>query len=385
MLERPGNLAISTNFYEQADSARALAALLVLLGHSYQIIVRPVYQDFFGVAGVLAQTSVMVFFALSGFLIGQSIQNNKKNNQGTFNIDRYMVSRAKRIYPPLIISLIFTGFLFVIAPYFFETGSHAYVDSPGMLARQGFDVSIDSMIGNLLFLNGFVTINISANGALWSLPVEVWYYIIGGLLFTRSLTTCLLIPAILFVTLSMLNEQFMVYSYVWGGGLLMSQLLVAKVRVKAYAMALFGVLMGGIGIMLAYDYASQYFIEDKNIDYSLIENMNIATGLSFCSVLYLVALGSIKLPKIFKGWAACSYTIYIFHFPILLFIYGCFQSWLSVSVFNAIIGMILSCIVIAYISRLLAPYIEGKKMYAFMHYLLNIIKYLTLKIRNKIA
>src|SRR5204863_44851 len=64
------------------DVARATSALLVLIGHLYQIIVLPTFGNSLATRAffVLAGYSVMVFFVISGYMIGLSIYRNISSN-----------------------------------------------------------------------------------------------------------------------------------------------------------------------------------------------------------------------------------------------------------------------------------------------------------------
>ena len=202
----------------QLDSLRGLSALIVLFAHANQILIAPSTKAFFGVAGLLAQGAVMVFFVLSGFLIGKSLTRNiHKNN--TLNINSYLIDRFNRIYPPLIFSLIIVGTLYLIAPYFFATNSLEFTASDHYLARQSFEITLSSVLSSAFFLNGFIGETISVNGPLWSLSYEVWYYILAALMLKSSKPVYALLSCILLLILSYLNKDFLIHSIIWFLGL----------------------------------------------------------------------------------------------------------------------------------------------------------------------
>jgi peptidoglycan/LPS O-acetylase OafA/YrhL len=94
------------------NTSRWIAAFFVVLGHVYHISIadyRHVAQpnlllrgvNFFGEFGY---TAVIVFFVISGFLVGgQAIVNFKRKG---FNVTDYFVHRFSRIYTVLIPALI---------------------------------------------------------------------------------------------------------------------------------------------------------------------------------------------------------------------------------------------------------------------------------------
>lgn len=101
-----------------------MAALLVCITH----IRTPLFEDishlkssnvvlktFYGVHG-FGHVAVMVFFVLSGFLVGGEIVRSAVN--GEFEWGSYLVRRAARIYPAFIAALALTaGLDFIGASY----------------------------------------------------------------------------------------------------------------------------------------------------------------------------------------------------------------------------------------------------------------------------
>lgn len=102
------------------ESFRAISAFTVMLAHCYIIFISKRYPDIYPLAASHAQSSVMVFFVLSGFLIGLSVKNNLSRNEGAFNIKEYADARFFRIYPPLIFSLFLATFLSLLSIYLFS-------------------------------------------------------------------------------------------------------------------------------------------------------------------------------------------------------------------------------------------------------------------------
>lgn len=95
----------SNNRDNNFNIIRFIAAILVLYSHSYPLyghkFIGPVEQFFGKSWGGLA---VHVFFISSGFLIMGSFVNSK-------SIGNFIVSRLLRIYPALIVSVLFCVFI----------------------------------------------------------------------------------------------------------------------------------------------------------------------------------------------------------------------------------------------------------------------------------
>ncbi|WP_447953134.1 acyltransferase family protein [Sphingopyxis chilensis] len=143
------------------DGWRALSIALVLAGH-----LLPLGPGSWGLNAPVAATGMVIFFTLSGFLITRFLIEDG-------DIRRFLVRRLLRIVP-----LAWLGMLLAFA----VSG----------------DISIDQIIGNLLFAANLPPSTLIPPGAhFWSLCIEVQFYLTIALLVAiggrRSL---LLIPTI---------------------------------------------------------------------------------------------------------------------------------------------------------------------------------------------
>lgn len=147
---------------------RGLAAVTVLLSHlrgdsfvDYGAL--PASQHHFVVEVFFAATrlgheAVMVFFVLSGFLVGGQVLARLR--EGQFNLEDYAIDRATRILIPLIPACLLTG---AIDTFLFQ--------NPPTLFR---------LIANMVGLNEIVANDLPLNPVLWSLSYEIWFYILAG-------------------------------------------------------------------------------------------------------------------------------------------------------------------------------------------------------------
>jgi peptidoglycan/LPS O-acetylase OafA/YrhL len=157
----------ATNSY---DFVRFCAASAVLFSHQFALSLRPepavpMYGEDFG------KLAVEVFFCLSGFLICQSLQKNS-------DWADFLCARFLRIVPNLTFSLVVTSLGTMV---WYHNYSHLWQH-------------IKFVIGNLLMFIRGVTYTIpgvfdnaaggpAINGPLWSLPSELWLYILLFLFF----------------------------------------------------------------------------------------------------------------------------------------------------------------------------------------------------------
>jgi peptidoglycan/LPS O-acetylase OafA/YrhL len=70
----------SAEFSLQLESLRGVSAIVVLFSHCFQAFIAPFDLTLYSWVRLLGQAAVMMFFALSGYLIGTSIQNNIQQN-----------------------------------------------------------------------------------------------------------------------------------------------------------------------------------------------------------------------------------------------------------------------------------------------------------------
>jgi peptidoglycan/LPS O-acetylase OafA/YrhL len=142
---------------------RLAAASLVLVSHSFPLTGRhePLAPHTLGKVGV------EIFFAISGFLV-------TKSWLGDPSWRRYLVKRARRIFPGLIGAVLVTAL--VIGPIFSSISPVAFFTSG---APPSYTVS------NVLLAPQWVLATVfssnpdhAANGSLWTLPVEMRAYII---------------------------------------------------------------------------------------------------------------------------------------------------------------------------------------------------------------
>lgn len=340
----------------QLDSIRGLSAIIVLLAHANQVLIAHTFSGGVHIMGYLAQFSVMVFFVLSGFLIGCSILNNLALS-GEFDTGRYFKDRVVRIYPPLIVSLVMMWILCELTPYAFESGSWRYLKIPNItLPQQAFATNIEQILGALTFANGFRTSTPYPNAPLWSLSFEIWYYVLAALAFSfkRHKTVCALI-VIFVVMLTWNNSRFYILMPVWGVGLLLS-LAYARGRQKytKLAASLMLALAAATGISIFFSFQGASSNEQWLVD---MNQFRIISGMAFACYLWLIITEQATFPTLLHRSGGFSYTLYIIHFPVLLFIYGCFQTKVSHSLSWALmlsVAGILSSLTLAYFVSLFA-------------------------------
>lgn len=348
---------------EQLDSLRGFSALLVLFTHANQILIGPSYQGLLSIGGLLAQFAVMIFFVLSGFLIGKSLTRNVNKNE-SLQIYTYLLDRFNRIYPPLIFSVFLVVVLYFLSSWFFASGTNFYLSNSPYLAREGFIASTGSIISSSLFLNGFIGDTISANGPLWSLSYEVWYYVLAALIFKSKDLKYAVLAVILVLILGLLNYSFIVHSIVWFVGLALC--LLHNNRYSGNLLRFIGFL----SLISSVLFSSIYLLNfHKTFNFpSLLASQSmilakLSVGFLTTCIIFYILNGGIKITTLFKRSSAYSYTLYIIHVPILLFVLGVTELSIIDNTLNALVAYIISCILILIISKVSAAKVENIKIF----------------------
>jgi peptidoglycan/LPS O-acetylase OafA/YrhL len=304
----------------------------------------------------LAQCGVMVFFVLSGFLIAKSISSNIVKNQGQFSLMKYIGDRVIRIWPPLLFSVILVILLCHAAHLIFPS------DSP---ARQRLTYKPIELVGAAVALNNFFTDNPAANGPLWSLSIEVWYYITAAIMAVpRRWWKLLSLPILLALFIvGWNNDQFFYYLPVWWGGYLLAVL--HDRRILPFSKYLW-MTMGAC--LLAAAAFGAHFLTLENIPgaerkaWHFLVFFNVAVGFLCCTILALVLRGNLTLPIIFKPAAAYSYTLYIIHVPVMLFVIGIAEPWIQGALGASLVVAIGTVLGVIALSRWVAVWLENRNL-----------------------
>lgn len=156
---------------------RLVAALLVIYGHAPLFVPNQAAQDFvydilrFDYSGSLA---VKFFFMLSGLLVTQSLLRRPA-------IKPFLIKRAARIFPGLIICLLVS--VFVVGLSFTNLSATVYLQHPQTWNYLLHNASLFSLQWELpgVFESANTT---TVNGSLWTLPLEVICYVCLALSFT---------------------------------------------------------------------------------------------------------------------------------------------------------------------------------------------------------
>lgn len=295
---------------------RGVSAVLVMLSHlrssffvDYENIVHPslVHKVFYFLTG-LGHQAVIVFFVLSGFLVGGSVL--KPN----YSLKSYFINRISRLWTVLIPALVFT---FIIDFYFYDASSNSFRTQA--IQTGEYSLNVDVFIGNVLFLQTIYFPTYGTNGPLWSLANEFWYYVIFPFIFS-------VVNKLRKYEIDFKSLMFFLLVTLW---------------LPLNITLLFPVWLLGFFVYLFYGkfYTNQYlFVFVLLLFFSIIATtrFKIIDGLpADCLIGFSVAVLILMSPvieKFFKisglftrfiTWlSSISFSLYLFHYPLLVFYVG---------------------------------------------------------------
>ncbi|MCC9642713.1 acyltransferase [Rhodopirellula sp. JC740] len=312
------------------DLVRGVSALIVCAGHLRNVvfcdvgeIVAPVawHWPFYFLTS-LGHQAVMVFFVLSGFFVGGSVLRNRCR----FSWGNYWLARLSRLWVVLVPALLFTVLADSItnsfSPETFQ-GSFRETWNSGP-SLDTYSASSVTFGANLLFLQTVIAPVYGSNGPLWSLAYEFWYYalfpVFVGLVFPRFRMMSVVL-AVLAAALLILLPSEILYA---GGGWMLGVLvyLLRDVRWISGKRMLFVVVCSFATLFLASLCASK----SQPLNAILPIGGDAAVGATFAILaLFLLQVES-WFPQFLKRgvkWLSdISYTLYLFHFPIVVFVGG---------------------------------------------------------------
>lgn len=308
------------------DAIRAIAAFLVLAGHARML--------FFGehqlhrnpaAAGAsalgLGGQAVMVFFVLSGFLVGGSAWRSIQ--EGRWSWRKYLFQRMTRLWIVLIPALIVGGIFDHVGMQFLYSNGGIYSAPPGQGMIEptlGAAMGLKVLAGNAFFFQKILVPSYGTNAAMWSLANEFWYYMLFPLLLLIFVGRTPVILRVLFgliaaCILMLIGIKIAGLFLVWllGFGVSTLELTIPpRFRRPATIVALLQFL-AVVTVLRRYQ---THFVLTAS-----------AIGLSFALFLYVILharqpVNSLSYQRVATTLSKSSYTLYLVHLPFLVFLVG---------------------------------------------------------------
>lgn len=259
-----------------------------------------------------AHLAVVVFFVLSGWLVGGSLLNKMQDERAITN---YAIDRATRLWivlaPVLFLSLLLgltTGVLDRSQPDFGAAG----------------EFGLGTYFGNLLGLQNILVKPFGGNFPLWSLSNETWYYVMFPLVIVMvrgrsTLVARTLSLAALLAIARLVSADLLVYFAVWLLGTAFSRVRIATGDAARWMML---AVFIGTGV---------YFRLRGYVDDLTVASFKQDLLFALAFVLWLSSMqfdpersGSVFRPlnRIGQFFANFSFTLYVVHVPLILALSG---------------------------------------------------------------
>ena len=354
----------TTRFRQDIQLLRAIAILFVVLNHI----------DFGFLSVPAGYRGVDVFFVVSGFVIMSSILRQESEGQ-RFSLLNFFKRRAQRLYPAFLAVIIF---VFVIS---FLTQSFIHVQQE--TARTGFGASL--FFANYVLLarkiDYFNPLYPNPLTHTWSLSVEEQFYIVLGILFLllkrfkvslSGLFAMVVVAVIASLSLySCFNfrnlpdaqrffsnpDLFPFYSFHSRAWQLLAGVFVAQAieRLPKKGFKFQAELSSAVAIVSFFAIIRGLIAgaEEHQLGRDAL-SITIASTLFIFSISFPIkSLSQIRLPKIIKWLGDRSYSIYLVHWPIILF---------SQQIFGSSTALKLLCLIMTIIA---AEYLYRKVEYRY--------------------
>jgi len=311
------------------DVLRAIAVSLVVLGHftaaakELPLVVRKIAFSF-------ASYGIPLFFIISGFLLSASLMSLLKRhpNRIVKPISIFFIKRVLRIYPAYVISLL------LLATYYEAQAEDFWMHF--------FNIH-----------NFFSAYHRSINGVYWTLAVEFqWYLLAPGLIlfFMRSqvlsawsvlglcfLSSLLIRGAIVYQYLLrtidsheliwLAQDQLYIHLFNFLIGVVIYRFKDTPIKMQRFEASILLLLIFIIGYIAS-------GLSDNIVNYQWVEIIYKAL-LNYIAIILLALLvaaflqvkTNFRIHRIIAFISTISYSLYIYHFPVLLFLANFDFSW----------------------------------------------------------
>jgi peptidoglycan/LPS O-acetylase OafA/YrhL len=319
----------SETFSSFLNLVRWSAAFLVLIGHArhlifveYNYVEAPnlIWRAIYFMTS-LGHQAVMVFFVVSGLLVG-GLTMRRWKFAGSPNLLQYGIARFSRIYTVLIPALLL-GFLMDSVGLWYLDGSGLYTNSASYQSSMNYVVAdalnTSTFIGNIFMLQGILVDRLGSNTPLWSLANEWWYYVIFALLsaaFYCKNKFRWIFFFVAVVIVAALPMKIVIWMIVWLLG-------VCALAWIDWAKMIPNPILGSVVFLTSLVFVKvSYKFPGAGPGEPLLLEFGRDFLFSVAFAFLLVSMSRVKRVFLHAGLhrflAEFSYTTYLFHFPILV-------------------------------------------------------------------
>lgn len=299
-------------YYYWLDLLRFVSALLVVICHyrgfffiEYGLLPnvdKNIFTQAFYFIGRLGHEPVIVFFVLSGFLVGGRAMNRILNNN--VDVKSYFIDRFTRIMLPLLTALLFMIIIYLIL---------------------GEPIPFKDIFGSLISLQGVLT-GSGNNAPLWSLAYEVWFYLLIGcfMIISRGTNSRNVMAAffVLFLCICVFTKLQTMYLLILLLGTFAFFLPRENIKHIKSKIIILLILLCCTFVLSQLTSETRFL---KLTVFSHIDKRYISILLAFISALLVRYLSVakphkntwVKLERISTKFSDFSYTLYLTHYPLM--------------------------------------------------------------------
>lgn len=316
---------------ETLDLLRGFAAFLVLAGHLRAYVFQSFARldqagehfgtlvEMFYFATSLGHQAVVIFFALSGFLVGGKALEDILTHR--FSWSNYLLRRLTRLWivivPTLLLTLALDKLGLGLTSGVGYDGRYFDLYAVGPPASAGVDHSMLAFLGNLAFLQTIYVPTFGSNGPMWSLANEFWYYIVFPLAAWVAIARVTVIGRILGASILIALVYILPLRLLEGGVIWVAGAAAAwcsRRQCFEWLLHTFALRVAAVALLIAALVASK------------VPSIGIGDlGLGFAVASILPVLAHLRSPGrwytvVARGSSEISYALYLTHFPFLTLI-----------------------------------------------------------------
>jgi len=317
-------------FNPRLESLRGIAALMVALGHSFLVVAVAQMENAYSVhysdlnswTEVATRSlfvlfnggaAVSIFFVLSGYVLGLSLNKKSLSNDSNTFLDSlgFVVRRLFRLFPAHVVSVS----VIVASLYFFHEAVRSPVASSWFLNFYGMPLSMPNLLDNFLLLAT------NLNPVTWTLQVELLMSLLFPVAFLvcRSLSFKANVLALILLAYfcAQLNYLYLLFSFVFYAGLVLSQLAPNQTRKMPASLVNVMLLLGLVALL-----GARVAVGEKSL-------FMMAAIECFGAVLIVFVLsnrlegerlGAFLDHKWVRELGRISYSFYVLHFIVLYWV-----------------------------------------------------------------
>jgi peptidoglycan/LPS O-acetylase OafA/YrhL len=263
----------------------------------------------------VGEEAVIIFFVLSGYLVGGSVIRSVKN--GTWSWKSYLFKRITRLWVVLIPALIFGISLDLLGMHLFGSPTSIYAAPSTTLVPHDLAARLSwkVILANATFLQGILAPTAGTNNSLWSLAYEWWYYLQFPLLVlvfsktTKPSLRLLYLMAFLGSTV-FVGREIMALFPSWLLGAAVAAVPSTKLS-KAFAIPLLTFSISCLVLVKLFDMSKYLAAWGAAVAFSVI---------LFCAVRQRGSCTNAVYRRVTGFFSDISYTLYLIHLPLAIFV-----------------------------------------------------------------